>query len=98
MGGLVRQGKQDRFISTLITALERGTWCSADPVCQELPGQGLMGLNRAACHACALASETSCVNYNTLLDRMLLVGDDEVNGSFGFFSAVVSRFSEETLK
>ena len=90
LGGLVRQGKKDRFVSTIMAALERGSWCSSDPVCKELDGQGMMGLNRAACHACCLISETSCVNHNIFLDRILAIGDGE--DSFGFFSDAIKAF------
>jgi len=90
LGGLVRQGKKDRFIATVMIALERGSWCSGDPVCKELDGQGMMGLNRAACHACALLSETSCVNHNIFLDRILAIGDAE--NPFGFFSDAIKKF------
>jgi len=97
LGGLVRQGNKDRFIPTLITALERGQWCSADPVCRELPGQGLNGLNRAACHSCTLLSETSCISHNSLLDRMLLLGNDEKNHNYGFFSKMIEKYLRKTL-
>ena len=90
LGGLVRQGKKDRFIATVMMALERGCWCSGDPVCRELDGQGMMGLNRAACHACALISETSCVSHNIFLDRILAIGDEK--NPFGFFSDAVKKF------
>ena len=72
LGGLVRQGRRDRFAATVIEALDQGEWCSADPVCSETAGQGLGGFNHAACHACSLVSETSCTSANTLLDRRLL--------------------------
>lgn len=74
LGGLVRQGQPNRLGDLIRVALDRGLWCSADPVCSETQGQGLGGFNRAACHACALAPETSCVLANTLLDRGLLLG------------------------
>ena len=32
-------------------------------------------LNRAACHACALVPETSCMYENVLLDRTFVKGD-----------------------
>ena len=32
------------------------------------------GLNGAACHACAMAPETSCETFNRFLDRALLIG------------------------
>ena len=73
LGGLVRQGKEDRLAQTLFEAVEQGRWCSADPVCSETAGQGLGGFNQAACHACLLVSETSCTMTNALLDRRLLV-------------------------
>lgn len=72
LGGLVRQGKQDRLAQSLLEAIEQGEWCSADPVCSETSGQGLGGFNRAACHACSLVSETSCTAANTQLDRTLI--------------------------
>lgn len=74
LGGLVRQGQPARLGDLIRVALDRGIWCSADPVCRETQGQGLGGFNRAACHACALVPETSCVLANTLLDRSLLLG------------------------
>lgn len=82
LGGLVRQGHQDRLAQTLYEAAEQGRWCSADPVCSETAGQGLGGFNRAACHACLLVAETSCTCANTVLDRRLLL--DEKWGLLGF--------------
>jgi len=82
LGGLVRQGEPNRLLSTLLAALQGAAWCSQDPVCREIrSGRG--GLNRGACHACALVSETSCVMGNLLLDRRLLVGDGHLRGLFG---------------
>ena len=95
LGGLVRQGYPDRFVPTVLTALERGSWCSADPVCRELPGQGMQGLNRAACHSCTLVSETSCTCNNTLLDRMIVLGSDEEQGGYGFFAPLLSKLAKE---
>ena len=80
MGGLARQGRPDRFLRSLTSALSRAGWCSGDPICAELPAQGLAGLNRAACHSCALVSETSCQWSNVLLDRTFVVGE---HGFFG---------------
>ena len=94
LGGLVRQGQIDRIIPTVLSALQHGQWCSSDPICRELPGQGLNGLNRAACHACCLISETSCVYNNTLLDRMVVTGNDDINGNIGFFSSVIAKLGE----
>lgn len=90
LGGLVRQGEPERLAPTLRAALSSGEWCSADPVCRELSGQGLGGLNRAACHACSLVSETSCTFGNSLLDRVFVIGSassglDPINGFFRGF-------------
>lgn len=89
LGGLVRQGRADRLMQTITAALRHGAWCSSDPICKELPGQGLQGLNLAACHACTLVSETSCVMANTLLDRMVLLANDDRHGQMGFMSSVL---------
>jgi hypothetical protein len=73
MGGLVRQAEPSRFISTFGRVLERGQWCSLDPVCSETRS-GDAGVNQAACHACALVPEVSCELRNLYLDRSLVVG------------------------
>jgi hypothetical protein len=91
LGGLIRQGKPDLFIPTTLTAIEKSCWCSSDPICKEIAGQGMMGLNKAACHSCALLSETSCIAHNALLDRMLLIGEEN-DKNFGFFNSVLNNF------
>ena len=83
LGGLVRQGYQDRFAKTILSALERGVWCSNDPICQELPNHGPANSIRAACHGCALLAETSCTEGNGLLDRQLVLGDGKTGGAGG---------------
>ena len=93
LGGLVRQGEPSRLVPTIISALRHGAWCSADPICGEMNGQGLHGLNMAACHACSLVSETSCVYSNTLLDRKLLVDADLQEGGFGLMSGVLAELT-----
>ncbi|MGW5282072.1 DrmB family protein [Streptomyces collinus] len=82
LGGLVRQGEPARLAETLLRMTEAAAWCSADPLCAEHAGQGFGNLNRAACHACALLPETSCESGNTLLDRALVVGGEQVPGYF----------------
>ncbi|WDT56072.1 DUF1998 domain-containing protein [Streptomyces sp. G7(2002)] len=85
LGGIIAQGEPNRLAQSLRSALERISWCSADPLCMESDSSGVNGLNRAACHACILLPETSCEMNNTFLDRALLVGtpDEKV---IGFFS------------
>lgn len=85
MGGLVRQGEPNRLEQVLIRALRTAFWCSSDPTCVESRGQGPDSCNLAACHACALLSETSCEEGNRLLDRVLVVGSPD-QPELGFFS------------
>ena len=91
LGGLVQQGEPERLIPAILAALETAGWCSNDPVCSEMEAQGVMGLNKAACHSCSLISETSCEYNNLLLDRQFLIGDGK---SDGLFSAVLSSVNE----
>ncbi|RKT11421.1 uncharacterized protein DUF1998 [Streptomyces sp. 1114.5] len=85
LGGIVAQGERARLASSLAQALERASWCSADPLCMEAEAGGTDGLNLAACHSCVLLPETSCELNNTFLDRAHLVGTPD--GDFpGFFT------------
>jgi hypothetical protein len=97
LGGLARQALPGRFANMFVTALRRASWCSSDPVCSEMESQGLGGLNRAACHACMLVTETSCTCFNTMLDRSLLIGDGSAmhGGVTGFFHGLM-RGAEES--
>ncbi|WP_373205616.1 DrmB family protein [Clostridium tertium] len=85
LGGLIRQGKSDRLPKIIDGAIEKARFCSSDPVCIESLGQGRDGLNLAACFSCCLISETSCEEFNTLLDRALIVGTLD-NQKIGFFN------------
>ncbi|BCZ46150.1 hypothetical protein psyc5s11_22170 [Clostridium gelidum] len=86
LGGLVRQGKSDRLSKIIDNAIEKARFCSSDPVCIESLGQGRDGLNLSACFSCCLISETSCEEFNTLLDRALIVGTLD-NERIGFFNS-----------
>lgn len=88
LGGLVKQGEVDRLPHIIKRAIKRANWCSYDPVCINSKGQGVRSLNLSACYSCALISETSCEEFNTLLDRALIVGtlDDK---SIGFFNKYI---------
>lgn len=86
LGGLVRQGYPDCMSRILKKAINTGELCSNDPVCISSEGQGREALNLAACHACVLLPETSCEEFNVLLDRGVVVGTFE-NKNFGFFSS-----------
>lgn len=96
LGGLVRQGEPPRLYRTILAALERGSWCSSDPICRESGAQGFEGLNRGACHACSLVAETSCDSANALLDRSFVVGGSR--GVEGFFGEVLALARLETLE
>lgn len=87
LGGLVLQGEANRLFPAILAALETANWCSNDPVCSEMEAQGVMGLNKAACHSCTLISETSCEYNNLLLDRKLLIGGGNYKG---FFSDILA--------
>ena len=89
MGGLVRLGRPERLGGVVRRALNRMSWCSADPVCSEhLGGQGSRLANLAACHACILLPETSCETINHGLDRAMLVGTPEAREQ-GFFDELL---------
>ncbi len=87
LGGVVSQGAPEVFERIFLDAIARHAWCSADPVCIEAESQGVGGMNKAACHACALLPETSCEHRNTLLDRGLLVGTPS-SKALGYFNGL----------
>ena len=84
LGGLVRQGQIDCLPRVFSHAIESAKFCANDPVCSFSEGQGMDALNYAACHTCALLPETCCEFSNTLLDRVVVVGnmDDSVKGYY----------------
>lgn len=88
LGGLVKQGNPEFLPRIIKNAINRVKWCSADPVCINSKGQGRNSLNLAACHNCVLLPETSCEEFNTLLDRAMLVGSLEDN-NIGFFKEYI---------
>jgi hypothetical protein len=86
-GGLVGLSKNGRLDDIIRTALMRATDCSSDPICW-LPGdqgQGVGGLNMAACASCCLVPETSCEEFNSFLDRRLVV-----DPKFGYFRGLLT--------
>jgi hypothetical protein len=84
LGGIVAQVESGNLAISIRTAIERISWCSADPLCVESDASGTDNLNRAACHSCVLLPETSCEEFNTLLDRALLTGTPD-HPDLGFF-------------
>ena len=88
LGGLVRQGLPSRMADLIYAAVKSAEWCSSDPLCIEGVGAIAGGYNNAACHACVLAPETSCEEYNQFLDRAMLVGIPTAPG-IGYFGPML---------
>ena len=88
LGGLQRQGEAHRIERAVEAAVRAMEWCSSDPLCISGMIAGSDRLSPAACHACVLAPETACEEYNRFLDRALLVGLPDVS-NVGFFSSLV---------
>ena len=87
LGGLVAQAEAEHIEENIDALLDEAEWCSGDPLCMastDKNGQGLYGLNYAACHQCALLPETSCCIRNLLLDRAALIGRSD-DGTKGYF-------------
>lgn len=93
LGGLVREGEPPRLGKTVSNGIRASMWCSNDPVCSESSGQGIDGLNLAACHACVLISETSCIYSNRLLDRSLFTSN--MSNLDGFMDPVWDEMLQE---
>ena len=74
LGGLARQAKSENLVPLFEDCLSAMAWCSSDPLCSEGIHASTEPSNGAACHACMLASETSCEDFNSCLDRATLVG------------------------
>jgi hypothetical protein len=88
LGGLVNQGRGQFLSKNINEALEDASWCSADPVCMEVGlsnGQGPGSANGSACHNCAIISETSCEEFNLLLNRSTVIGTGD-HPEWGFFN------------
>jgi hypothetical protein len=81
-GGLASQANTERLTKIFQSALTRAKDCASDPICYNSDGQGIGGLNLAACYSCTLLPETSCEEFNSFLDRALLI--DNTNG-YGFY-------------
>lgn len=80
-GGLVSQATEQQITRILKSALNRASDCASDPICYNTDdGQGIGGLNMAACYSCTLVPENACEEFNSFLDRALLIDKD-----YGFF-------------
>lgn len=90
LGGLVRMGEPDRLGPLFEDALESMRWCSSDPLCIQGAHTRSEAQNGAACHACLLVAETSCEEFNLLLDRAMLVGTAD-EPDVGYFHELLAR-------
>ena len=82
--GLRMEGSRDNKI--LESALARAKDCASDPICYHSEGQGVGGLNFAACYSCSLLPETSCEEFNSYLDRALLIDE-----RYGFYKDLTPK-------
>ena len=93
LGGLVRLGEPETLESLIRRAMQRAMWCATDPVCFEAVPETTTSTrelaNLAACHNCMFVPETSCEEFNGLLDRAMLVGTYD-EPSLGYFSALTN--------
>ena len=89
LGGLQRQGDTQRIERVVKAAVRAMEWCSSDPLCIDRIIAGSDRLSLAACHACVLAPETACEQYNRFLDRAVLVGLPGMP-NVGYFSPLVA--------
>lgn len=88
LGGLVRLGTLKMFEEIIENTIKRSNLCSRDPLCGEsnpvvVEEQGILTgtqLTGSSCYSCTLLPETSCQNFNNLLDRWML--QDPNNGFF----------------
>lgn len=92
LGGLVRLAEPTQLERIVLRALHSAKWCGSDPVCLETdPAQSGDRVSGAACHCCLLVPETACEKFNRELDRTMLVGSAETDGSKswkGFFGTI----------
>jgi hypothetical protein len=88
LGGLVQLSQPERLAELVNGALYRAERCSSDPICaNRTPRDNEDFLHGAACHCCAMASETSCERANRFLDRRFLL-DLPCGEGLGFFDRV----------
>jgi hypothetical protein len=91
LGGLQRQGRSDRFGEMFFNAVRGAEWCSSDPLCIEDLMGASASFSRSACHACVLAPETACEEFNHFLDRALIVGTPD-QPELGFCSPLLEKY------
>lgn len=91
LGGLQRQGTSSRFGPMFLNAVQAAKWCSSDPLCIEDLMGASASFSSSACHACVLAPETACEEFNHFLDRALIVGTPD-QPKLGYFSSLLEEY------
>jgi hypothetical protein len=94
LGGLERQGLPDNMVKLVRGAVQDVDLCSSDPLCRRGVSSTSELLNLSACHNCLFLPETSCELGNRLLDRLLLVGEREPEGTQSSFEGYFSEYLE----
>jgi hypothetical protein len=95
LGGLERQGLPANMSDLVRGAIQDIDMCSSDPLCRRGVSSTSELLNLSACHNCLFLPETSCELGNRLLDRLLLVGEQDETGSDGGFDGFCSEYLQE---
>jgi hypothetical protein len=90
LGGLQRQGDAEKIAHTVRAAVKSMEWCSSDPLCIQGMVASPDNYSLAACHACCLAPETSCEEFNRFLDRAMIVGTPD-SIETGYFSSLLKE-------
>ena len=96
LGGLERQGRATIMDEIVPAAIHSSAWCSNDPLCIQDICTFSDPQNLAACHSCMMTPETSCEEFNVLLDRAALVGtppDADGKRIEGFFDRLLDPLS-----
>lgn len=94
LGGLVRLGNVKSFEEIIESTIKKSNSCSRDPLCGETnpvvaQNEGISSgtqLSGSSCYSCTLLPETSCQNFNNLLDRWMLQDQDD-----GFFRNYINE-------
>jgi len=94
LGGLVRLGDVKKFEEIIENTVKRSNSCSRDPLCGETNPviaqnnkiTSSTQLSGSSCYSCTLLPETSCQNFNNLLDRWMLEDTED-----GFFRSQLNQ-------
>lgn len=86
LGGLIEQGRTNKFAMIFQRALANAELCSMDPLCSSTGSTTSERSGGSACHACLYLPETSCESSNSILDRAM-IGQTLTREGVGFFDS-----------